>query len=655
MKRGPLAARLAVAAVLGALLALLGDAGRPAAAQLQDPGRILSYEVDIEVERGGEILVSEHIRFDFGPIRRHGIYRDIPVVLPYDDRRDRLYRVEVVSVEGEPGTPDQLQRSREGNLLRLRIGDPDVLVTGLHSYTIVYRVEGALNGFPGHDELYWNAVGTDWSVPIDSASATVRLPGPVERVACFAGPFGSGLRCNQSGYAGPTATFAHDSLGRGEGLTVVVGFPKGIVAEPAPILEERWSFARAFSITPVTWGLFAALTVLMLGIFARLLWVHGRDRRAIGSPIDIAHGTPREGEQRVPLFEPGTHPVEFAPPDDVRPGQVGVLIDERVNPVDITATIVDLAVRGYLRIEEIPKRWFLGKPDWNLVQLKEADGALLPYERMLLEGLFREADDEDALEEDALEEDEDLAGVEGLEGAGTAAARSTTAAGGTSVAVAPPGIASVKLASLKRKFHARYARVERALYADAAKRRWFAARPDRVRLRWTGIGVVTTLLGIALVILAAWKTHLGIVPIPILVGGLVILLGAKWMPRRTARGTGLVRRVLGFRTYIEKAETYEARWAEEENVFSRFLPYAIVFGVTEKWARAFARLGAPPDTAWYAGSRPFTPRSFASSIDDFAVSSAGTISARPASSGSSGFGGGGFSGGGGGGGGGGSW
>ncbi len=100
-----------------------------------------------------------------------------------------------------------------------------------------------------------------------------------------------------------------------------------------------------------------------------------------------------------------------------------------------------------------------------------------------------------------------------------------------------------------------------------------------------------------------------------------------------------------------------ARFAERENLFPRFLPYAIVFGLTEKWAKAFAALGEQPpsDMSWYVSTRPFVFAGFAEAMDGFAVTTAGTISATPGGSGSSGFGGGGFSGGGGGGGGGGSW
>jgi uncharacterized membrane protein len=113
--------------------------------------------------------------------------------------------------------------------------------------------------------------------------------------------------------------------------------------------------------------------------------------------------------------------------------------------------------------------------------------------------------------------------------------------------------------------------------------------------------------------------------------------------------------VRGFRRVIETAETHMSQWAEKELVFTRFLPYAVVFGYTDKWARAFAALGIQPDTSWYVSPRPFVFAEFAESMDGFAVTTGGTIASTPSGSGSSGFGGGGFSGGGGGGGGGGSW
>ncbi|HET6771623.1 MAG TPA: DUF2207 domain-containing protein, partial [Actinomycetota bacterium] len=141
--------------LMWAFVALLLLPTSPAAGQGTE--RILNYSVEIAVESTGDIFVTEVIDYDFGSNERHGIFRDIPVRFRYDDRYDRVYPVDVLSVKGSIDTPDQFEEEREGNLLRIRIGDPDRTITGRHSYAIVYRVEGALNGFPDHNELYWNA------------------------------------------------------------------------------------------------------------------------------------------------------------------------------------------------------------------------------------------------------------------------------------------------------------------------------------------------------------------------------------------------------------------------------------------------------------------------------------------------------------------
>ena len=140
-------------------------------------------------------------------------------------------------------------------------------------------------------------------------------------------------------------------------------------------------------------------------------------------------------------------PVEFAPPDGIRPGQIGTLIDERANTIDVSATIVDLAVRGFLRIEEIPKQGLFGKPDWRLTRSDADDASLLPYERMLLQGLFRDG-------------------------------KETT------------------LSALRTTFAERLSKVEDSLYADARDQGWFAIRPDKVRMRWRLLGFGLTVLGI---------------------------------------------------------------------------------------------------------------------------------------------------------------
>ena len=141
--------------------------------------RIESYDVSIDIQRDGSIAVTEAIVYDFAGAEHHGIFRTIPVRYHHDDRFDRIYRLRVLSVDGSPGTPDQYKVIKSGSSLEIRIGDPDRTITGRHEYTITYRVEGALNGFADHDELYWNAIGSEWettSAQRSGRSSTSRKP-----------------------------------------------------------------------------------------------------------------------------------------------------------------------------------------------------------------------------------------------------------------------------------------------------------------------------------------------------------------------------------------------------------------------------------------------------------------------------------------------
>lgn len=569
------------------------------------------FDVNIVIEKSGDLEVTETIVQEFGSTPRHGIFRYIPNRLRYDDEFDRVYPIDLESVTASPaGTPDDVETKDENGNFVIRIGDPDTTITGRHTYRIVYRVQGAMNGFADHDELFWNAIGNQWEQDIGQMNVRVTGPTGITRIACYQGQFGSTAPCDKSQITKTGgAVFQQSNLPAFQALSVVIALPAGTVDSTAPILDERWSLDKAFSRTPATVGGGAGLFVLIVGGVAWLMWRRGRDLRYRGSQVDQVMGspTPDAPTEEVPLFDKGTTVVEFEPPEGLRPGQVGTLVDEVANTLDVSATIVDLAVRKYLVIEEIPKTWLLGKADWNLRRLPEpADDKLLPYEKKLLDGLFEDGD-------------------------------------------------QVELSALRKKFAERLIKVKDALYNDMVSRKWFLRRPDKVRQTWVVIGSLALSFGIAVTILLAYFTKLGILGIPFVIGGILLLIGANKMPARTAKGTAMTRRVNGFRIVIEKSEQYMSKWAEQENVFTRFLPYAVVFGVTDKWAKAFESLGQlPSDTTWYVSSRPFVYTQFADSIDSFTVQTSGTISSTPAGSGGSGFSGGG-AGGGGGGGGGGSW
>jgi Predicted membrane protein (DUF2207) N-terminal domain len=235
------------------------------------------FDVRIDIESDGSIAVAETIVQDFGDVPRHGIFRTIPNRVPYDEESDRVYPIELVSVRASQGTPSDVQTSEEAGHFIIRIGDPDVTITGRHTYSISYVVDGALNDFPTHQELYWNAIGDDWEQPIGEMRVRVAGPGPIERVACFQGPFGSTLECDRARIKDGVATFVQEGLDAFTAMSIVAALPPGTVTNALPILEERWSLQRAFSVTPLTLVASLALLVAVVAGFSRFAWRCGLD------------------------------------------------------------------------------------------------------------------------------------------------------------------------------------------------------------------------------------------------------------------------------------------------------------------------------------------------------------------------------------------
>ena len=614
-------AAVGLAAVLTvAFAALLGPAAAaqaPALAQVPGTERITAYDTAVRIRADGTLLVRETIHYDFGVVPHHGIFRDIPDRFDYAKRADtdRVTPIHIVSVKASTGTPADYSTSdiTQGStgLLEVKIGDPDRTITGAHTYEITYTVKGALNGFADHDELVWNAVGPQWTVPISNVTAEVTAPAAIPRIACTEGPQGSTLACESGTASGDTATFRQSSLGPEEGLTFTIALPKGAVPAPKPILEDRFNLGKAFTVNGATVGGAVALLVVLFGGYLLVFRRFGRDRRYRGSAVDQAYGSATGEEEIEPLFERTETPVEFVPPDDLRPGQVGTLADLAANPLDVSATIVDLAVRKYLVIEEVPKEGHFSSPDWKLTKLKEADAELREYERVTLDSLFRTSDE-------------------------------------------------VTLSELRNKFAARMTTIRKDLMDDAMSQGWFTHRPERARSVAAIVGVLVLALGVGVTIALAAASHAALVGVPLILFGVLVLATARLAPARTAKGSAVMRHVDGFRRFIEESEKERARFAERKNIFSEYLPYAIVFGATKKWAHAFAGLDGQPATTsdmyWYRSSGAFDYLLFATALDTFTITTAGTLTSTPAAtSGSSGFSGGGFSGGGFGGGGGGSW
>jgi uncharacterized membrane protein len=543
---------------------------------------IKSFDATIRVDRDATIDVTETITAQFTG-SWNGIYRTIPVVYRSPQGFNWTLGVKLLDATDSQGRPLRVQASRQRHYIKYKIWVPGAQ-NATRTINLHYVASNGLRFFEDHDELYWNVTGDEWDVPIEAATARIELPRAATgvRAIAFNGAYGSTARDAEVSAAGTTITMAMArGLGFHEGLTAVVGWDKGVVAEPTPA-------QRVAGFVGANWPL-ALPVVVFLGML--VLWYRvGRD----------------------PASLPVT--VQYEPPDGLTPAEAGTLVDGRVDMRDITATVVSLAVQGRLRIEEVEESQFLGlfkHSEYVFHRLDPKDGAppLQAHEESVFRGIF-------------------------------------------------DGSRVVRMADLQNEFYQNLPDIKDSVYERLIQRGLYRSRPDKVIGRWMTGAVILGVVGF-LGLKAATAVGSTIAPATLIVAvvasAIIVALFGLVMPARTAMGARLQERVLGFEEFLTRVESdrYQ-RVIRTPEMFERFLPYAMAFGVEQRWARAFQDICREPPS-WYVGTGPGTFNStvFTSHMSAFSSRAGSAMSSSPRSSGGSGFGGGGGSGGGGGGGGGG--
>jgi uncharacterized membrane protein len=551
---------------------------------------INEFRSDITVREDSSFVVNETLRVTFHK-PRHGIYRDIP--FKYVTELGKVIRtpIKVISVRDDSGRTWKYKVSKTGPLIRIRIGDPNKYVRGNQTYVITYRMQNAILFFDDHDELYWNVTGNYWKAPIQEASADIHLDVGQKSgnlwQGCYTGVLGStASECEYDSYDNGSRFVTKRNLNAGEGFTIAFGWDKGLVSPPsgwvrflwAINVEENWIF------------LFSPLAMITM------LWLWRRKGR-----------DPKVRESIAVMYEP--------PKFDQRPltpGEVGTLVDERLDRRDITSTIVGLAVKGYIRIEETKKEGVLfDSADHYLKKMKSPDENLSAFETELMKSLF------------------------------------------------PAGLPGTLVSSLKNKFYTNLDILKRTLYGELVRKKYFLINPEKVRSSYVVTGIIIMVAG---AFVFAWLTpgSVGKGIFAAVLTGLPVLGFGRVMPAKTRAGALAHSEILGFQEFLNRAEKDRLERMGDKDLFSKFLPYAIALGVADNWAKAFEGIFQNPPQ-WYVspgGFRTFYPYSFAHSLNSMTSDLSSAMFSAPRGSGVSGGGGGGgggFSGGGFGGGGGGSW
>jgi uncharacterized membrane protein YgcG len=562
-------------ALLGALLALTAS---PTSAQRREQ-QLKKFVSDIVIAPDGDVDVTENITFHFIGGPWHGIYRKIPIEYSGPNGMNYTLFLDVKRVSDENGQTLRYESSRERQYRKLKIFIPNA-DNSTHTISIEYAVSDALRFFDEHDEFYWNVTGDEWDVPIESASAHIVFPSNATglRANAYTGAYHSRGREAVAEIVGTGVDVATTSpLGIHEGLTVAVACDKGVFKEPSQ-LSLVWRFLRS------NWPL--AIPFLAFFLMFRLWWLRGRDPRL--RPIA----------------------AQYEPPDQLSPGEVGTLIDNSMDMRDITASIVDLAVRGFIVIEQQTKDHLLGLTHSKeyLFHLKKPQaewGILKTHEQQLLAGLF-----------------------------------STGNAGDT-----------VSLADLQNHFYKNIPSIKDQVFASLVGKGYYAKRPDSVRSNYIVFGFIA---GFILIAGGNWLArHSGMASLPFVIAGIltgIIICGFGWfMPARTQTGARALEGVLGFEDFLAHVEADRFnRTIKTPEMFEKFLPFAMALGVEKNWSKAFQGIYTQPPQ-WYQGSYGpvFYPNMFVSDLNSMSTLAGTAMASAPRSSGGSGFGGGGgFSGGG---------
>ena len=529
-----------LAGLIGAILAACGPESPASQALHWD-----RYDVTIDINQDGTFRVSEDQDISFD----RGFFSQGFAVIPLG-RIEEISNVQLLE-DGQPyqratsgGTPGTFTVRQFGGELDIRWYFDSVVGPETRNFTISYDIAGGLRVYdsPSINQIWWRAIDEDFTADIDSSTITINLPAEVPAPQLTAEIFthaypAESVQINQ--VDGDTVVFQAANIKQGNAIEPRVTFPQiTLASEPSWQAADDARRAREERLEPLR----ALANVLFLGAGLML---------AVGGPVGlyaIWHNYGRDKPVEIPID------VLREPPDDLPPGVVGTLVDERADIHDLIATMVDLAERDIIHIEEDNSE-ILGittSRDWAVSKIGSFDG-LTPSEKSLTNALFGRKSE-------------------------------------------------IKLKEIRKSFGQKQGKVRKAYYEELVKRGYFPHNPDTIRSRWK-IGGFVLLGAMAIIGIRLWSSIGNFAPfaIAVLIGlgilGAAIVIASRWMPRKTPKGAEAAARWVAFRRYLEQIEQY-GDLQEAKDIFARYLPYAVAFGIEKSWVRKFSRVDTPAPR-WY--------------------------------------------------------
>ena len=606
--------------------------------------RIISFHSDIIVNQKGGIQVSEHIKvYATGNTIKRGIFRTLPETRNLNDREQKV-RYSDISITKNGEQEDFHEKTNNGNLV-LYVGKKNVFLTpAVYDYVINYTAENQIGFFPKYDEFYWNVNGLAWDFNTEQISANIKLPdgAKILQNSCYTGKYGEkGEDCSFEKISDNEISFSAKDFAMNEGLTVAVGFAKGLILPPPPptFLEK--------------YGILITGTLFLAGLFFFFFrsWdKYGRDSQS-----------------------PTIYP-QFNPPNNLSPASFGYLKNERFGTNLVTAAVVDLAIKGFIKITESEESKFLGlsnQKKYTLTKLKSSDKILPAEEQEILERLFSESEDSITLDDTYDSNVESM--VKQVDGSLSYAHDAFLRIGNNQKKLIFPILALTVLYSVGLL-------ISYLLNPESGNillggviyvillvvfflNQYFGNFLTYAKAFWI---IPLILFSIAVFILnsvykSTYLQNFNFSYLLLMVGFAGMMIYSFLIRKPTPEKLEQKSLIDGFEMYLSAAEKQLMKFHNPPEmtpeIFEKYLPFAMVLGVDEIWGKKFEsmlqNMGTPYQNSWYIGGS-FQNMLFISAFSSSMTSSLSTAATPPSSSGS-GSGGGGFSGGGGGGGGGGGW
>jgi hypothetical protein len=497
------------------------------------------YDVNLTVQSNGDLQVVETQTISFTSGTFTYGYAEIPL-----GRTTGIDQIAVSEPDGTrylenppAGDPHTLSVSTSGDNLEIRWYFPEA-GSQRRTFILSYVAYGAVRIYDSGDKLQWIAIDDQRDFPIEASTVTVALPpgAHVQSVDSF------GVQAaRQQNPDGTQVTFtANGGLSATDRLEVGVELTHGVIPAVKPPWQAEFDRTDFYAshIKPVA-TLLLLVAALMVGgggpLLAYLRWYSGGRDPAVGA---------------VPEYL-------SQPPDDTPPGVIGTLLDEQADMQDVIASLMDLARRGFLSIQEDKAKGLLGLggTDFSFRRGEQSWDSLNDYEKEILKGLF------------------------------------------------PHGSNERSLSDLHNKFYTSLPPIKKGLYQALVDRSFFTRSPEAIRQGGRRSGIIIASLGVigmfsGIAFLDPYVSYSGCLFIALIVCGVALAFGSRYMPAKTAKGAEAAARWRAFRTYLERIERL-TDIQQAGDLFERYLPFAVAFGMNNSWIQKFSRLENAPAPIWY--------------------------------------------------------